>query len=146
MRSSFNILNISYFCYWIQVTNFFFRRGLQKVFFFSYKQVKETNLLCIYFLGELLEMCPTERRKWFKKKIVVWSGKEEQQRTLRVKGSPRVMVNTCPSMTAAQQAETTNPDWSGRTLRSGTSISKGKKEADRLLNVFIMLKGILQLC
>lgn len=37
-------------------------------------------------------MCPTERRTWFKKKIVVWSGKEEQQRTLRVKGTPRAMV------------------------------------------------------
>ena len=63
-----------------------------------------------------------------------------------MKGTPRVIVNTRPSMTAAQQAETTNPDWSGRTVRSGTSISTGKKETDRLLHVFIMLKGILQLC
>ena len=59
-----------------------------------------------------------------------------------MKGTPREIVNTRPDMTAAQQAEMTNPGWSGRMVCSGTSISKGEKETDRLLNVFIMLKGI----
>lgn len=64
-----------------------------------------------------------------KKKIGVRSGKEEQQqRTLKVKGVPRVIVNRCPNMTAAQQAETTNPDWSGRMVGSRTNISKKKKK------------------
>lgn len=65
--------------------------------------------------------------------------KEQQQRILKVKGIPRVIVKRCSNMTAAQPAEMTNPDGSGRMVGSRTSISRKKRETDRLLNFFFFL-------
>ena len=81
MRSSFNILNISYFCYWIQVTNLFFfpKRVTKSFFFLPISKLKKLTSYVYTSLGSFWKCVPLKEGNDSRKRLLCDLGKRNNR-------------------------------------------------------------------